>query len=1297
MKTKMTILILMTVLYMTPHLKAREHVSLANGFSPRCELPGDNLLLTAFPFYDNVEDSAQSASWWTYDPTTWKISMAGAHGGIRSWECSATSASNLTIVTPFNLSTATNPYISFWVLGLNANWFYIKIDVSINGGTTWTETFYQYNNELPQWTRYQQSLQNFKEPNVLLRFRVHGYSSSSLKILLDDILIDNAPTPGVAALSLPNNNGMRLTWTQSTASDFGKYRIVLSNNQSNVNTWNYSVGNTVSGRAETRVIDITSKTTLQYTFTDLIFTNTHYWAKVYEQDTQELFNQGTETADLWTSFNVTPQNAPFVQTFEGTFQWAADIPWTVTTADAGMSGHSPTRSYEDSPGGNYPANADRWLVFQANCNTMTHPVLKFNHRYSFDQVTDDYGEIAYSYDNNTFTSLGAFSGNYLGSYQPEVFDLSPLHGQSPVYLRFRTVSGSTENRDGWYLDDVEISDRIYSTTFPFTDDVEDSTLTHQKWVRGNWRRTGGGRSGFWAWQCRPVIGYSTGRTYLSFSGPVDLSAAANPFLQLWVKIQDHGFYLWPEVSVNGGQSWTILSDKYISSTTWARQQWSLENFQQADVLIRIGVYKNTYNLATCLVDDILIDNAATPGWFILSDANNNGMKAMWQMSTAADFSKYRLIISTTQSTINNWDQTVGTTVSGRTETRVIDISTKTTTQMIFNDLVFANTRYYARLYEMDTQGFFNQGSEAADIFTTFSVIPEVAPFVQSFEGSIQWAADKPWAVTEADAGFPGHSQTKIYEDSPGGNYPANADRWLVMQANCNTMTRPVLRFNHRYSFDQETGDYGELAYSINNSTWTPIGVFSGNYLSSYQQEEFDLSFLKGTSPAYIRYRTISGGSEQRDGWRLDDVEIYNSTRTTPYPFYDDIENDSIAKLNWLRGVWKIAGGGRSGLYGWKLDIPSLYYTGDYLYLTLNGTINLTATTNPELSFWYRMPSSSNSYLVQASSDGGTTWATVSSGYFSGSSWAKKTVSLSAYKQANVLIRIGIYGFYPDPIFIDDILIAEALVAPVLVAPANAAAGVAMPVNFTWNASPGAPKYQLQVATANTFGTAEIVYNDSTITTTGKVVAGLTTGNTYYWRVRAINIIEERGPWSTTWSFTTGGTTSDVISLSAGWNLISFDITLNPNTPAQVFAPLITAGNLLMVTGYQGQQGKFFDPNGPPFLNTLLNLADGEGYWVKVQSPATLTKEGTPIPPGFSINLLNGWNLIAYWPQNTTTPAAAFASLISAGKLVMVTGYEGGGKFFDPNGPPFLNTLTEIKNGFGYWVKVNSNHTFTYPQ
>ena len=173
---------------------------------------------------------------------------------------------------------------------------------------------------------------------------------------------------------------------------------------------------------------------------------------------------------------------------------------------------------------------------------------------------------------------------------------------------------------------------------------------------------------------------------------------------------------------------------------------------------------------------------------------------------------------------------------------------------------------------------------------------------------------------------------------------------------------------------------------------------------------------------------------------------------------------------------------------------------------------------------------------------------------------------------------------------------------------------------------------------------------------------------------------------------------DDISLAGGWNLISFDVGIENNAPADVFAALIDGGNLVVVTGYGAGGANFYDPTVPDFLNTLTSIDDGFGYWVKVNNEATLSAEGVSLGDGFAKDLAAGWNLIGYWLANSQGPADAFAALIDAGNLVVATGYgAGGANFYDPTVPDFLNTLTSLDNGFGYWVKVNSAvDGFTYP-
>lgn len=161
---------------------------------------------------------------------------------------------------------------------------------------------------------------------------------------------------------------------------------------------------------------------------------------------------------------------------------------------------------------------------------------------------------------------------------------------------------------------------------------------------------------------------------------------------------------------------------------------------------------------------------------------------------------------------------------------------------------------------------------------------------------------------------------------------------------------------------------------------------------------------------------------------------------------------------------------------------------------------------------------------------------------------------------------------------------------------------------------------------------------------------------------------------------------DEIILNAGWNLISLDVTPENNEIEVVFDELINDGNLVYISGYNNG-ASFFDPNGLPFLNTLIALEEGFGYWVKVNQLDVLTVTGLPISPDF-INPLNAnWNLIAYPSLQSSTPEEYFADLIANNNLIFVSGYNQGSTFYDPNGLPFLNTLDSLENGLGYWVKV----------
>jgi hypothetical protein len=75
-----------------------------------------------------------------------------------------------------------------------------------------------------------------------------------------------------------------------------------------------------------------------------------------------------------------------------------------------------------------------------------------------------------------------------------------------------------------------------------------------------------------------------------------------------------------------------------------------------------------------------------------------------------------------------------------------------------------------------------------------------------------------------------------------------------------------------------------------------------------------------------------------------------------------------------------------------------------------------------------------------------------------------------------------------------------------------------------------------------------------------------------------------------------------------------------------------------------------------------------------------------------IPLYQGWNLISTrLTPNENNMSAIFSSL-EPNNLIYATGFNNGVSVYDPNGLPFLNTLSQFDDGYGYWVKVNEDDT-----
>ena len=142
----------------------------------------------------------------------------------------------------------------------------------------------------------------------------------------------------------------------------------------------------------------------------------------------------------------------------------------------------------------------------------------------------------------------------------------------------------------------------------------------------------------------------------------------------------------------------------------------------------------------------------------------------------------------------------------------------------------------------------------------------------------------------------------------------------------------------------------------------------------------------------------------------------------------------------------------------------------------------------------------------------------------------------------------------------------------------------------------------------------------------------------------LRVTDDDGNFATDTALVTIRPVTHAITLSLGWNLVSFNLIPQDTLTADVLSSISGKYNLVYAwdaTGGHSGGGNWmkYDP-AQPFGNSLTNLNNSQGFWIRVTSlPAVLTVSGSQ-PETTSIDLLDnvgGWNLVGY-------PAATNRSL-----------------------------------------------------
>jgi glucose/arabinose dehydrogenase len=164
-----------------------------------------------------------------------------------------------------------------------------------------------------------------------------------------------------------------------------------------------------------------------------------------------------------------------------------------------------------------------------------------------------------------------------------------------------------------------------------------------------------------------------------------------------------------------------------------------------------------------------------------------------------------------------------------------------------------------------------------------------------------------------------------------------------------------------------------------------------------------------------------------------------------------------------------------------------------------------------------------------------------------------------------------------------------------------------------------------------------------------------------------------------------------LSLQEGWNLISLPVQPDSDSISQVLSSI----NSRLVVLYQydalTQTYPVYVPNEPE-NSTLSTIRPGAGYWVYMDSAATLTVSG--INPTRSVALAEGWNLVGYNSTRDRSREDALSGI--SGRYEAIFAYNATTDAWEGYSPPTYNSLSLLQPGRGYWIYANQATTWTLP-
>ncbi|MFW5851377.1 MAG: glycoside hydrolase family 9 protein [Bacteroidota bacterium] len=153
--------------------------------------------------------------------------------------------------------------------------------------------------------------------------------------------------------------------------------------------------------------------------------------------------------------------------------------------------------------------------------------------------------------------------------------------------------------------------------------------------------------------------------------------------------------------------------------------------------------------------------------------------------------------------------------------------------------------------------------------------------------------------------------------------------------------------------------------------------------------------------------------------------------------------------------------------------------------------------------------------------------------------------------------------------------------------------------------------------------------------------------------------------------------NQTISLTSGWNLVSFNVLPEDNAISTIFA----SADISIIKNSDG----FWMPTQVEQLNSLQNITIGEAYLVYANTNTSVTVEGTTNET-LSKTLQEGWNLVGV----PTTSSRTISTQITDTHIQTVKSFDG---FFEVSGS--TNSISEFIPNKGYYIYANGTTTINW--